>query len=456
MKKVILLFAGLFLLNSCDIFYDWLNSLESKGESSTFDQQPPKDYKPIFLNDFKDISKTDSTPNLVISSIDANTSDKVKVKFHLTQGRYFLTGAEASQYLSLFCGLKLDGFQEIKNFKVRQVASKEVQDLAIAIVMDLSGSMGEQRATVMQEAVKKIIQNKRPNDLITLVSYDSHVEVDCKPTADKNQLLNAHKVTGLSGFGGLTATLDGINVAVEELGKVDDKYTKVVMVFTDGADNSSKFSESEVIDNSKFANVIVNSIDYGYYTTPGLLERVARATNGIYHHIYLTDEFNYVFEDLYFRLNNYYVLEFDQPNYGNHTVNMKVCLKDTTIEQSQTFNNTPLPGAITLLNVYFDTNKSELKPESNEAMDRLLALLASNDKIKIEVNGHTDDVGNDENNMKLSQDRANAVRDLLIRRGIEPERIRAIGYGESKPVASNSTSEGKAKNRRTEFIILKK
>jgi outer membrane protein OmpA-like peptidoglycan-associated protein len=135
---------------------------------------------------------------------------------------------------------------------------------------------------------------------------------------------------------------------------------------------------------------------------------------------------------------------------------MKVCLKDTTIEQSQTFNNTPLPGAITLLNVYFDTNKSELKPESNEAMDRLLALLASNDKIKIEVNGHTDDVGNDENNMKLSQDRANAVRDLLIRRGIEPERIRAIGYGESKPVASNSTSEGKAKNRRTEFIILKK
>ena len=193
-----------------------LNSLESKGESSTFDQQPPKDYKPIFLNDFKDISKTDSTPNLVISSIDANTSDKVKVKFHLTQGRYFLTGAEASQYLSLFCGLKLDGFQEIKNFKVRQVASKEVQDLAIAIVMDLSGSMGEQRATVMQEAVKKIIQNKRPNDLITLVSYDSHVEVDCKPTADKNQLLNAHKVTGLSGFGGLTATLDGINVAVEE------------------------------------------------------------------------------------------------------------------------------------------------------------------------------------------------------------------------------------------------
>lgn len=88
-------------------------------------------------------------------------------------------------------------------------------------------------------------------------------------------------------------------------------------------------------------------------------------------------------------------------------------------------------------------------------MDRLLALMAVNEDIKIEVHGHTDNVGNDESNMTLSQDRANAVRDLLVKRGIEPERIRAIGFGESKPVADNSTSEGRAKNIRTEFIIVK-
>jgi Mg-chelatase subunit ChlD len=281
----------------------------------------------------------------------------------MTEGRYFLTGAEATKYLSFWCDLKLDGYQQIKNFKVRKVESKEVQDLDIAIVMDLSGSMGDQRATVMQEAVKKVIQNKRPNDLVSLINYDAKVVVETDPVANNSQLLNLHKVKGLQGFGGLTATKDAVNKAVEVLSKVDNKYKKVVMVFTDGADNSSKFNEDKVIENAKNSNVMVNAIDYGYNVTPGLLEKTANETNGIYHHIYLTDEFNYVFEDLYFRLNNYYVLEFDQPNYGNHTLNMKVCLKDTTIDLTKNFNNIPLPSTVTLLNVYFDTNKSELKPE---------------------------------------------------------------------------------------------
>lgn len=455
MKRIILLLTIAFVLNSCDFINQWLNQQGGGGEAPVMDQQPPKNHNPIFLNDYKDISQADSTPNFVISSIDANTSDKVKVFFHLTEGRYFLTGAEAAKYMNIWCDLKLDGYEDIKNFKVRKVESKEVQDLAIAIVMDLSGSMGETRAKVMQEAVKKVIENKRPRDLVSLINYDAKVIVENEPLASNDRLLNIHRVKGLQGFGGLTATKDAVNKAVEVLDKVDKKFKKVVMVFTDGADNSSKFEEDKVIANAKNSNVMVNAIDYGYNVTPGLLEKTATQTNGIYHHIYLTDEFNYVFEDLYFRLNNYYVLEFDQPSYGDHTLNMKVCMKDTTIESTRTFNNVPLPGTVTLLNVYFDTNKSELKPESNEAMDRLLTMMAANDDIKIEVHGHTDNVGNDESNMTLSQERANAVRDLLIKRGIEPERIKAIGFGESKPVADNNTADGRAKNRRTEFVVVK-
>jgi len=455
MKNVILLLVLVFTLNSCDFINAWLMQNGGDSETPVFDSAPPADYNPVFLSDYKDIKDAVGNPNFVISSIDANSSNKVKVFFHLTEDKYFLTGADAKEYMKYWCGLSIDGKSEIKNFTVRKVESKEVQDLAIAIVMDLSGSMGEERAKVMQKAVAKVIENKRPNDLITLINYDAKIKVENQPTENKNELTNYIQIKGLQGFGGLTATKDAVDKAVEVLSNVEDKYKKVVMVFTDGADNSSKLPEDKVINNALENHVMVNTIDYGYYTTPGLLEKTAKGTNGIYHHIYLTDEFNYVFEDLYFRLNNYYVLEFDQPDYGDHKLNMKVCLKDTIIEAEKEFNNVPLPGTVTLLNVYFDTNKSELKPESNDAMDRLLSLLASNDKLKIEIHGHTDDVGNDENNMKLSQDRANAVQDLLIRRGINPNRIKSIGYGESKPVASNSTAEGRAKNRRTEFVIVK-
>lgn len=391
----------------------------------------------------------------MISSIDANSGNKVKVFFHLTEDKYFLTGAEASEYMKFWCGLTIDGKSEVKKYTVRKVESKEVQDLAIAIVMDLSGSMGEERAKVMQKAVAKVIENKRPNDLITLINYDAKIKVENQPTANKSDLANSIQIKGLQGFGGLTATKDTIDKAVEVLSGVDKKYKKVVMAFTDGADNSSKLPEDYVIKNAVETQVMVNTIDYGYNVTPGLLEKTAIGTNGIYNHIYLTDEFNYVFEDLYFRLNNYYVLEFDQPSYGDHTFDMKICLKDTTLEAQKEFNNVPLAGTIVLLNVYFDTNKSELKPESNDAMDRLLSLMAAKDNLKIEVHGHTDDVGNDENNMKLSQDRANAVKDVLIKRGIESNRIKAVGFGESKPISDNTTPEGRAKNRRTEFVVVK-
>ncbi len=73
----------------------------------------------------------------------------------------------------------------------------------------------------------------------------------------------------------------------------------------------------------------------------------------------------------------------------------------------------------------------------------------------IEISGHTDNTGTTEINMKLSQDRADAVRNYLIRKGISAERVTAKGYGDTEPVADNSTDEGKAKNRRTEVRIIK-
>ena len=112
-----------------------------------------------------------------------------------------------------------------------------------------------------------------------------------------------------------------------------------------------------------------------------------------------------------------------------------------------------LPKTFTLDNVLFDSGKSTLKTSSYTELDELVEFLKLKEKVTIEVAGHTDDVGSDDSNMKLSQARADAVRKYLISKGVDASRIVAVGYGETQPVDDNSTEEGRKKNRRTEVRI---
>ncbi|MFM7105607.1 MAG: OmpA family protein, partial [Flavobacteriales bacterium] len=112
-------------------------------------------------------------------------------------------------------------------------------------------------------------------------------------------------------------------------------------------------------------------------------------------------------------------------------------------------------ATIVLKNVFFDSGKSDLKPESQVELDKLVGLLKDNPEKTIEIGGHTDDVGSDANNLSLSQQRSESVVAYLVNKGIDASRLTAKGYGESLPVGSNATEEGRALNRRTEFKILK-
>lgn len=109
---------------------------------------------------------------------------------------------------------------------------------------------------------------------------------------------------------------------------------------------------------------------------------------------------------------------------------------------------------VVLHNLFFATNKTQILPESEGALNDLAAFMTQHDALVIRITGHTDAVGSDEANQILSEGRANAVRDELIKRGIAAERIEAEGKGESEPIADNATEEGRAKNRRVEFTII--
>jgi outer membrane protein OmpA-like peptidoglycan-associated protein/tetratricopeptide (TPR) repeat protein len=111
---------------------------------------------------------------------------------------------------------------------------------------------------------------------------------------------------------------------------------------------------------------------------------------------------------------------------------------------------------VILNNIFFDTNKFIIKDESKPELQKLIDFLALNKTVKIEISGHTDNVGTDRSNQVLSEDRAKAVYQYLIANGIDVSRLSYKGYGETQPIASNDTDEGRAKNRRTEFKIIAK
>lgn len=105
--------------------------------------------------------------------------------------------------------------------------------------------------------------------------------------------------------------------------------------------------------------------------------------------------------------------------------------------------------------IYFGSGKANILPLSFVILDAVADLLQKNPEIKIRIEGHTDSMGRDDLNMKLSQARAESVMKYLIKKGVTAERLEAKGYGETMPIADNTTPDGRAKNRRVEFVIIK-
>jgi OOP family OmpA-OmpF porin len=259
----------------------------------------------------------------------------------------------------------------------------------------------------------------------------------------------------MSGFGGGTAINDGLSRAVDVLEADTAFVNKVVVIFTDGNENSSKMSQSEVIAKAKSKGIKIFAIDFGANIGGKYMTEIAEQTGGCYYHIYGTDEFNYVFNDIYLRIKNAYIFEYTPSVFGQLKVKLGLCNEKHKIEMETKINYEPLQGNFIFLNLNFDFNKSEIKKEFHNDIERIMVLMNHNKNIKIEIKGHTDDVGDDNSNIILSQKRADAVRDELIKLGIDASRLTAKGFGESFPVSDNATKEGRYLNRRTEFFIVK-
>src|SRR6185437_11424193 len=102
--------------------------------------------------------------------------------------------------------------------------------------------------------------------------------------------------------------------------------------------------------------------------------------------------------------------------------------------------------------INFDVDKATLRPESMGTLNMIVAILKNNPDVKFEIDGHTDNSGDPAHNLQLSQERADAVKAQLVTMGIDASRLTTKGFGSTVPIADNSTPEGRANNRRVEFV----
>jgi OOP family OmpA-OmpF porin len=132
----------------------------------------------------------------------------------------------------------------------------------------------------------------------------------------------------------------------------------------------------------------------------------------------------------------------------------RAVMKQEIVANAQVMgNDINSTGHVSVYGIYFDSGKSEIKPESDMAIVEISKLLMNNQSLKLYVVGHTDNVGTIDANMKLSKERADAVvNTLIVKHGLQASRLKSFGVASLSPVASNDTEEGRAKNRRVELV----
>lgn len=368
---------------------------------------------------------------------------------------------------------------KVENYKIEEIREDAASSHAIVFVLDHSGSMGTKRATKLQEALQANFKYIKKSDYIGVIKFDTNIELEVPLSNDRTFYTSKFQVNGLDNHGGGTALFDAVHMAINHLDQkkgstvfginnsylnAKDTLQKSIVLFSDGDDNSSKVKLDSIINYASSKGIAIYPIAYGL-TDESFLQSMADYTAGRLYRIYTTKEFPFVFGDIYRRLRGYYKLTYKAPECeGIHTLNVSLKLPelnnatytDFGIYDKSVFNKfTPL-NSITFVDIHFETGKFEVLEESYSEIQKIATSLLNSKSIKIEIRGHTDDVGSEDDNQNLSEQRAKSVKKVLISMGIDPNRMTTKGFGESKPIVPNTTPENRAKNRRTEFVIIDK
>ena len=371
-----------------------------------------------------------------------------------------------SDYRTIWSGLseQLGNHSEaITDFTVREFSDRDGIPYELALVLDYSGSMSSSMSQI-EEAARAFVRLKRPQDRITIVKFGREPKLAVGASSSEAELLAQLNDGPGASYGYYSSMYSAAQMGGRVIAEAPPSNPRAVVVFTDGEDNSSKATAKDVFDSSKSRNTPIFAVGFGAMNRE-VLSDLTKYTGGRLYQTYTPDELRMAFEDIYRNLRNYYVISYKPPRApGKHVVTVSMNPPGATtsaIAATAEYNTiltevgpTGTGGQFAMSDILFDYNKSVLLPQSMPSIEAVAAYMRERPRVKIEVRGHTDAQGTPEYNQKLSEERAEAVRQAIIARGIDPSRVRARGFGLTMPIAPNDTEEGRARNRRTQFVEL--
>ena len=352
----------------------------------------------------------------------------------------------------------------IDNFKVEEVSEETRQPYSLGIVLDHSASMGELRVRWLRKAIALLLRGISKRDNVSVVSFTDKSFIEVPLTGSKRTWVTSFDSTDLSTYGGGTALYDAALTAIQEVERGPDDSKKVLIIFSDGGDGSSKAEVEDVHRMAREKDVTLYTIAYGP-ADKEVLNNLAQYTGGRMYRIYRSKEFLDVFIDIYRRLNRFYRITYTPPECaGIHTARAALTLPEFGIsslwaegvyDRSVITPFDPV-GSIVFVNIEFDLNEATIKEGSLPRISEVADAMTRFPDMQLEIRGHTDDQGTEEYNQKLSERRAQAVAETLIDMGVSRLRLAVKGFGESRPLVPNDSDENRRKNRRTEFVIIAK
>jgi VWFA-related protein len=367
-------------------------------------------------------------------------------------------------------------------FSVREISEDIRKPIALSMVLDHSPSMGEMRARKLQEAVRTTMDMLTDDDAIAVIKFTSKIHREIPLTSNYQTYTSQLKIDGLRGiqsspisisfrsskdtvedehYGGGTAIYDGALAGIDEMKKTSNTR-KVMIVFSDGGDNASKADQDSVIREARKQGVNIYTIAYGI-TDEEPMHDLAEQTGGKMYRIYSSKEFPFVLADIVKSMKNHYLISYAPPISSDiHGVYGIVSLRtDLTSSFHGFYDKTILhawdaEGTMHSALIEFERGSSAIPSSANQVVLDIFNSLKSAPKMSIEIRGHTDDIGKEEDNEQLSISRAQSVAGALIAKGIAKSRLIITGKGESMPLVPNESEDARKKNRRTEFIIRNK
>ncbi|GMV52302.1 MAG: VWA domain-containing protein [Chlorobi bacterium] len=410
---------------------------------------------------------------VVLSDIMADKSREVQLTLTDLEGvslggyapPYLESQEEARQLWTDFINHELKIQATSSAITVKEIRRSENEAFAVSFVLDHSPSITIPRAVRMQRAIQSALKSFSPNDYVSVIKFTGTPKVEVELTRDRQEYLSQFKVNGLPYRGGGSAVYDAAMVSIDQLSKMPDDVKRFMVLFTDGDDTESQHSLDDVVASAVENHVVVNCVTYGIADF-SKLHRLAETTNGRVYALNDINDFDKVFMGIYHSLRHSYLI-MAQPNraivaeqFGGATMSgistnglvktreMLSMLPSVGLEYS---NSADVNQIVMTADINFQELTNAVDDNNIPLLDSIATVLVQRKDLALEIQ-YTSTSNNGEKDPHM---RANAVRDVLIRRGVPPARVQSYGRKLSITRSNDDASGSQSRVNATKFILTK-